>query len=118
MPRDDRWRHASARMHGDRGGGDDDRERFGGGGGYCMNVASGSIETDIAVIGGGPCGIAAAACAAERGRRVLLLDSAPRIGGQIWRHRDPRSLPRAARRWMERLDRSGATVDCGATVVD
>ncbi len=40
-----------------------------------------SERTDIAVIGGGPAGLAAAASAAERGARVLLLDRNPQLGG-------------------------------------
>ncbi len=51
----------------------------------------------IAVIGAGPAGLSAAATAAERGEKVLLIDSSPRLGGQYWRHlpsnwNDDRSL--------------------------
>ncbi len=46
-----------------------------------MNVE----RADIAVIGAGPAGIAAATCAAESGRSVILLDEQPGVGGQIWR---------------------------------
>ena len=42
----------------------------------------------IAIIGAGPAGLAAAKVAAERGAEVVVLDSAPRPGGQYWRHRD------------------------------
>ncbi|MGE5127025.1 MAG: FAD-dependent oxidoreductase, partial [Betaproteobacteria bacterium] len=74
------------------------------------------LEAQVAVVGAGPAGIAAAVHAAEAGRRVLLLDPAPRPGGQIWRHwREP---PRAALPWLERLVRSGAAVLGEATVVD
>jgi NADPH-dependent 2,4-dienoyl-CoA reductase/sulfur reductase-like enzyme len=40
---------------------------------------------DLAVIGAGPAGLAAAAAAAERGLRVAVLDGAPRPGGQFYR---------------------------------
>ncbi len=40
---------------------------------------------DVLVIGGGPAGLAAAATAAESGRRVAVLDDNPNLGGQIWR---------------------------------
>jgi len=40
---------------------------------------------DVAVIGAGPAGIAAAVAAAESGARVALLDDNPAPGGQIWR---------------------------------
>jgi D-hydroxyproline dehydrogenase subunit alpha len=43
---------------------------------------------DVAVVGGGPAGLAAAASAALSGRSVGLVDSAPRLGGQFWRHRE------------------------------
>lgn len=76
------------------------------------------LHADLAVIGAGPAGIAAAARAAEAGLDVLLLESAPRPGGQIWRHRSPSELPAPARRWLARLGRSGARVLCGTSVVD
>ncbi len=75
-------------------------------------------DVDVAVVGAGPAGIAAATAAAEAGRAALLLDAAPRPGGQIWRHHHRATLPRAARRALERLERSGARVLCGASVVD
>jgi NADPH-dependent 2,4-dienoyl-CoA reductase/sulfur reductase-like enzyme len=42
---------------------------------------------DVVVVGAGPAGLAAAATAALAGARVALLDGAPRLGGQFWRHR-------------------------------
>lgn len=44
-----------------------------------------SYHADIAVIGAGPAGLAAAATAASRGARVVLIDENPSTGGQIWR---------------------------------
>jgi NADPH-dependent 2,4-dienoyl-CoA reductase/sulfur reductase-like enzyme len=43
---------------------------------------------DIAVVGAGPAGLAAASAAARAGASVVLIDAAPRPGGQFWRHRD------------------------------
>jgi thioredoxin reductase len=83
-----------------------------------ISISSSTVDADVVVIGGGPAGIAAAVCAAEAGRRVLLVDEAPRPGGQIWRHIDRGHLPHTARGWLERLARSGATVLSGASVVD
>src|ERR1700729_4141780 len=40
---------------------------------------------DVAVIGAGPAGLAAAARASESGARVAIVDDNPRPGGQIWR---------------------------------
>ena len=44
-----------------------------------------SNHADIAVIGAGPGGLAAAGTAASRGARVSLIDENPATGGQIWR---------------------------------
>jgi D-hydroxyproline dehydrogenase subunit alpha len=74
--------------------------------------------TDVAIIGAGPAGIAAAARLAESGRRVVLIDESPAVGGQIWRHRPGKRPSGAAARWFSRLERSGATIQCGTSVVD
>lgn len=41
------------------------------------------LETEILVIGGGPAGLSAACEAASMGARVMLVDSAPMLGGQL-----------------------------------
>lgn len=46
------------------------------------------MVTDLAVLGAGPAGLAAAAAAHRAGARVTLVDSGARVGGQYWRHRD------------------------------
>ncbi len=43
--------------------------------------ASGRAETDVVVVGGGGAGLAAALSAAECGRRVILLEKNPHLGG-------------------------------------
>ncbi|MFA9215976.1 MAG: FAD-dependent oxidoreductase [Sphingomonadaceae bacterium] len=43
------------------------------------------LPFDVLVIGAGPAGLAAAHAAAERGKRVGLVDDNPAAGGQIWR---------------------------------
>lgn len=70
------------------------------------------------MVGAGPAGIAAAVEAAEAGRRVLVLDEGPGLGGQIWRHRERWDVPAAAGWWMARLDRCGARVEHRVTVAD
>jgi len=75
-------------------------------------------QADVAVVGAGPAGIAAAVRAAESGRSVLLLDEAPFPGGQIWKRGPGTRLPSAARRWDERLARSGVRLLTGVSVVD
>ena len=76
------------------------------------------LRADVAIVGAGPAGIAAAVHAAGAGRRVVVLDASPRAGGQIWRHQHRESLPAVARQWLNRFDRCGATFLSGASVVD
>jgi D-hydroxyproline dehydrogenase subunit alpha len=76
------------------------------------------VTADVAVIGAGPAGIAAAIFAAGRGLQVVLVDRNARSGGQIWRHGSSTAVPPAARKWLLRLGESGARVISGASVVD
>src|SRR3954451_4893639 len=82
--------------------------------------ASRARETraDIVVVGAGPAGIAAAVRATEAKRRVVVLDEAPNVGGQIWRHRSVGTLGADARTWIDRLSRTNAEVRRGVAVVD
>ena len=41
------------------------------------------LHTDLAVVGGGPTGIGAAIEAAQQGRRVMLIDDQPELGGHL-----------------------------------
>src|SRR5687768_8298420 len=75
-------------------------------------------NADVVIVGAGPGGIAAAVTASEAGRSVVVIDEAPRPGGQIWRHRDRAALPRLARTWLERLDKSSAQLMNSASVFD
>lgn len=43
---------------------------------------------DVAVVGAGPAGLAAAVHAADSGLRVVLVDAGEQPGGQFWRHSD------------------------------
>ncbi|MEW1864665.1 NAD(P)/FAD-dependent oxidoreductase [Streptomyces sp. NPDC088194] len=54
---------------------------------------------DVAVVGAGPAGLAAAVQAAEAGLDVALVDAAGQPGGQYWRHFDER--------WARPEDREG-----------
>jgi NADPH-dependent 2,4-dienoyl-CoA reductase/sulfur reductase-like enzyme len=83
------------------------------------DAGSGEIaRCDVAVVGAGPAGIAAACRAAEAGARTLLLEEGLASGGQIHRHLPGRPPPPAARAWLERLARSGAAVFHGSGVFD
>src|SRR5687767_13520802 len=53
------------------------------------------IETDLAIVGAGPAGLAAAGEALARGSTVTLLDDNPMPGGQYFRQ-PPTALTRAA----------------------
>ena len=53
---------------------------------------------DVAVVGAGPAGLAAAATAAEAGLSVVVIDADPQPGGQYWRHRDENPTDAAADR--------------------
>lgn len=70
---------------------------------------------DVAVIGAGPAGMAAAVAAAESGVRVALIDDNPSPGGQIWRGASASHHPEA-RHWIARLSKSHAAVIAGARV--
>ena len=90
--------------------------------------AADCYSVDVAVVGGGPAGLAAASAAAERGAKTLLIDAGLALGGQIWRHvpgarvpgaRAPGArVPRAARRAIRRLEQSGAAVLLESAVFD
>jgi NADPH-dependent 2,4-dienoyl-CoA reductase/sulfur reductase-like enzyme len=43
--------------------------------------------TLVVVVGAGPAGLAAASAALDAGADVTILDAAPALGGQFWRHR-------------------------------
>ena len=76
------------------------------------------LDCDVAVVGGGPAGIAAACRAAESDARTVLLDEGAEPGGQIHRHLPGREAPPAARAWLARLARSGARVLLRTSVFD
>ncbi len=71
---------------------------------------------DVAVIGAGPAGIAAAVAASESGARVALIDDNPAPGGQIWRSGPHSSHHPGAEHWLERLSKSGVTLMAGTRV--
>ncbi len=52
-----------------------------------MTTSPADTGYDVAVLGAGPAGLAAATSAARAGARVALLDAGARPGGQYWRHR-------------------------------
>jgi D-hydroxyproline dehydrogenase subunit alpha len=77
---------------------------------------------DVAVIGAGPAGVAAAVRAAKHGAAVTLVDEGVGAGGQIWRQLRGPDVPRQARSWFSLLDAALAsgriTLQPSTAVVD
>jgi D-hydroxyproline dehydrogenase subunit alpha len=82
-----------------------------------MNSAA-HEKFDVLVIGAGPAGMAAAACAVECGGRVGLVDDNFNLGGQIWRTISASGAPPEARKWIERVRATQVKILCGWRVFD
>ena len=70
-------------------------------------------DCDVAVVGGGPAGLAAAALAAELGLSVTLFDDQPRPGGQIYR-----AVESVAARRPDHWSLLGADYQAGLSLVE
>lgn len=70
---------------------------------------------DVAVVGAGPAGMAAAVSASESGARVALFDDNSRPGGQIWRG-GPSPHQEGSTAWFGRLGKSAVDRFHGARV--
>jgi NADPH-dependent 2,4-dienoyl-CoA reductase/sulfur reductase-like enzyme len=89
-------------------------------------VVAGPEVHEVVVVGAGPAGIRAAVAARAAGAEVLVLDEAPRPGGQIYRQLPPEIRPRrrdplgASRAkslaLLSDLQRAGASVRAGVEV--
>lgn len=64
-------------------------------------------QCDIAILGAGPAGLAAALAAARCGRRVIVIDDNPHPGGQIWRDGPGVALPPLAQRYRHAVAADG-----------
>jgi NADPH-dependent 2,4-dienoyl-CoA reductase/sulfur reductase-like enzyme len=82
------------------------------------NKVTGERPFDVVVIGGGPAGLAAAACAAESGARTALVDDNPRLGGQIWRASIEGPTNSDSKSWQVRILRSLVQVFAGVQIVE
>jgi NADPH-dependent 2,4-dienoyl-CoA reductase/sulfur reductase-like enzyme len=60
---------------------------------------------DVLIVGAGPAGMAAAVAAAPSGASIVVIDDNPAPGGQIWRDGPGATLPPAARKWRDALER-------------
>jgi D-hydroxyproline dehydrogenase subunit alpha len=74
------------------------------------------LRFDVAVVGAGPAGIAAALAAADSGRTVGLIDDNPAAGGQIWRATHDSARPSASSVRFDRLNKSAVQIVRGARV--
>jgi NADPH-dependent 2,4-dienoyl-CoA reductase/sulfur reductase-like enzyme len=72
---------------------------------------------DLLIVGAGPAGMAAAVAAAPSGASIVVIDDNPTPGGQIWRDGPGATLPAAARRWREALERHANIRVCSGTRV-
>ncbi len=77
-------------------------------------IVSQDLTCDVMVVGGGPAGLAAAATAAELGRRVILLDDNAGLGGQIWR----KNGSGRSQQLRDRVKQAGVNILCGTAVVE
>jgi NADPH-dependent 2,4-dienoyl-CoA reductase/sulfur reductase-like enzyme len=77
-----------------------------------------SHTCDVLIIGGGPAGLAAAACAAESGQRVTIVDDNPSLGGQIWRGEERKRTAPGAASWFQRVQSANVQLISGAKVID
>jgi NADPH-dependent 2,4-dienoyl-CoA reductase/sulfur reductase-like enzyme len=75
-------------------------------------------EAEVAIVGGGPAGIAAAVAAASLGRTPVLIADQHALGGQIWRKDVANVRAGAAKPWLDRLESSRCDTILGATVID
>jgi len=84
------------------------------------------VHVDVAVVGGGPAGLAAAVAIRRTGVSVTVLEREQALGG-IARHSDHTGYglrefhrllrgPAYARRWAERAERAGVVAETGTTV--
>ncbi|WP_431109634.1 FAD-dependent oxidoreductase [Variovorax paradoxus] len=72
---------------------------------------------DLLIVGAGPAGMAAAVAAAPSGASIVVIDDNPAPGGQIWRDGPGTTLPPAARKWREALERHANIRVCSGTRV-
>jgi len=75
-------------------------------------------DVDVAIVGGGPAGIAAAVAVAAQGRTPTLISDQHALGGQIWRRDVANPRAGAAKAWLDRLDASKCETILGATAID
>lgn len=71
---------------------------------------------EVAVVGAGPSGLAAAYRVAQAGRSVIVVDDNPVPGGQIWRGEKQKPSSPEAQEWFEKISNSKIDFINGARV--
>ncbi len=80
-------------------------------------MSNANNEYDIAVVGGGPAGMAAAWAASLNGAKVALIETSPWLGGQIWRGEDSKPVSHGAKKWFNRIRNCNVDVLLNTTVI-
>ncbi|HWA50954.1 MAG TPA: FAD-dependent oxidoreductase, partial [Dongiaceae bacterium] len=62
-------------------------------------------QADVCIVGAGPAGLTAALAAMRQGRRVMLVEAQPRLGGSL-RHRDVLLDDLASADWVDRAEQA------------
>lgn len=75
------------------------------------------LKYEVAVVGGGPGGMAAAFSAVQSTSSVVLLESALWLGGQVWSGGDGPHADRTAKKWFKRIQQSDVKVMTQSTVI-
>jgi len=75
------------------------------------------LSYDLVIVGAGPAGLAAACAGAESSATIAVVDETPWLDGQIWRGLKTQTSNPQARRWIERLRHTSATILDRSTVI-
>lgn len=81
-----------------------------------LMVRATRLHFHVAIVGGGPAGIAAAVAASRSGATVAVFDDNPAPGGQIWRAEPQNGDGSESSKWLSRLRNSPVQVFPGARV--
>lgn len=75
------------------------------------------LSCDIAIVGAGPAGLAAARAASASQRSIVVIDDNPRLGGQIWRDGPGVVLPILAQDYRKVLSQPNVRYLAGTRIV-